>query len=63
VQINTDQTVRIDYDNLDTFDLMTVEQISKIMSIRGTGDSGQCSFKTFGIWNSLWWDMKPSWKE
>ena len=57
------QPVRIDYENLDTFDLMTVEQTSKSMSIRGTVESGECDMNMSGSWKSLWWDMNPSWKE
>ena len=57
------QTVRTDYDNLDSSDLWIVDQTAKTMLIGGTIDSGQCSIKVFGPWKSRWWDMKPSWKE
>ena len=57
------QSVRVDYENLDTFDLMTVEQTSKSMSLRGTVESGECDMNMSGSWKSLWWDMNPSWKE
>ncbi len=57
------QTVRTDYDNLDSFDLWILDQTAKTMLIEGTLESGQCSIKVFGPWKSRWWDMKPSWKE
>ena len=63
--IMASHTLRIDNENLDTFQLLTMEHNYKNMSIRGIIESGdgECEMNMSGSWKSLWWDMNPSWKE